>query len=65
VLQVAQAGRGPANFFEASAAFRDDSGHRFVVAGDDDFLAAGDAVEQLAEPGLCIKSSYGGHGGLI
>jgi hypothetical protein len=32
------------------------------VPGDDDFLAAADAVEEFAEPGLGFKSGDGGRG---
>lgn len=47
--QSLQSGDGLAHGVQAREALGHHSRHRFVVAGDDDFLAAGDAVQQFSE----------------
>jgi hypothetical protein len=52
---------GVADGLAAGAAFRDEPGHGLVMLGDDDFLAAGDPLQQLPEAGFGIKCGDNKH----
>lgn len=54
-------GDRPADTVKVRAALRNDSGHGFLMASEDDFLAADHAVEQFAEACLRLECSYGCH----
>ncbi|HXP59853.1 MAG TPA: Arc family DNA-binding protein [Dongiaceae bacterium] len=45
----------------APAAFGNETGHRLLMARDDDLLARNHAVEQLTELGFCFKCRNGRH----
>ena len=55
----AKIGNGAADGFERGPTFRNYAGDGFVVAGDDDLLAAGDAVEDFTETGLGFEGAKG------
>jgi hypothetical protein len=59
--QITKAVERATNVFEVTTSLRDDTRDGLVMTGNHDFLAASDAIQEFAEPGLGFEGGDGGH----